>query len=141
MTVIAALTLLFGSNPNGSAQRAGSEDLAIPALVVPKEFGQKACEAGVSSANRYRQAWARGWQSCLKERSAGQTCSILGNGWPSEAKGYMDGSDAASVKFDTLARERGGARARDIVDRYISGASAPKPSATPTSASDPCGQQ
>lgn len=97
------------------------KDLFSPRIKVPKAFGERVCESWVSSANRYRGAFQRGWQACLADRIAGRPCrDLASSGWPSEAQGYADGYLAADDKFNELGKSINTAKAQEAAILYLS---------------------
>ena len=61
-------------------------------------------EAGVTPAQSYRDAYERGWWSCIAERirALNEACRNIAPGRPSEVFGYMDGSEAADKRVTQL---------------------------------------
>jgi len=73
---------------------------------IPPAFSSaEPTEAGTAPVQRYRDAYERGWWSCIAEkiRALDEPCrNIAASGWPSEVFGYADGSTAADERVKQL---------------------------------------
>lgn len=80
-------------------------------VLIPSAYSSAdRTEAGESPAQRYRDAYERGWRNCIAERkkTLDEPCrNIAASGWSSEVFGYADGSIAADERVNQLIKSYG----------------------------------
>ena len=107
----------------------GREPLVPQGITVPPDHNNETVlEAGLPQPARYRDAYRRGWWSCIETRARQEGCrNLAGSGWPSEAQGYTDGYLAADGRVEELLRQYDAysvyRRLKEVLEQHRAGAS------------------